>query len=198
MVSFFFGSLHRSVLLNPPGSVGANIVTNNTWVRGLCTAQAVSAVAAASLIMTSVSQKSPSRVPRSTPRSNNPGSSQLRHRHGGGRHHPSSAANQVDESIAPAPPGPKLRRASTLSDTVSEARQSIKSSTDELFLPRVDAGRHATEHEHESAWQSTPLALALLPALAGIFFHNGTAVFTDLTLLVLAAVFLNWSIRLPW
>jgi hypothetical protein len=86
------------------------------------------------------------------------------------------------------------RRNSTLSDSLSEARNSIRSSTDGLFLPRV------TEEQplEESHWHSAPLGLALLPAIAGIFFQNGSSFVTDVTLLVLAAIFLNWSVRLPW
>ena len=53
----------------------------------------------------------------------------------------------------------------------------------------------ATEESH---WHSAPLALALLPAIAGVFFQEGGAFVTDVTLLVLAAIFLNWSVRLPW
>ncbi|CAP98851.1 hypothetical protein E8E15_007352 [Penicillium rubens] len=91
------------------------------------------------------------------------------------------------------------RRNSTLSDSISEARNSIRSSTDDLFLPRV-AKDHATlsTEEEESHWHSAPLGLALLPAIAGIFFHEGSSFVTDVTLLVLAAIFLNWSVRLPW
>lgn len=100
----------------------------------------------------------------------------------------------------PSPGSLNLRRSSTLSDSVSEARQSIRSSTDDIFLPRVGGGGKSFERESddESVWHSLPLALALLPAIGGLFFHNGSAILTDLTLLVLAAVFLNWSVRLPW
>ncbi|KAJ5664966.1 uncharacterized protein N7477_007414 [Penicillium maclennaniae] len=88
------------------------------------------------------------------------------------------------------------RRNSTLSDSISEARNSIRSSTDGLFLPRVAKGEDpATEESH---WHSAPLGLALLPAIAGVFFQNGSVFVTDVTLLILAAVFLNWSVRLPW
>ena len=82
------------------------------------------------------------------------------------------------------------RRSSNLSD-------SIKSSTDNLLLPRATSADVETSHE-PSHWHSAPLALALLPAVGGLFFENGGAVVTDLTLLGLAAVFLNWSVRLPW
>ncbi|EEH37267.2 hypothetical protein PAAG_07823 [Paracoccidioides lutzii Pb01] len=97
------------------------------------------------------------------------------------------------------PPGlGRLPRSSTFSDTVSEARQSIKFSTDDLFFPRVDSRTTPLAHDNESHWQSIPLALALLPAVWGLLFNNGSAIATDMTLLVLAAIFLNWSIRLPW
>jgi hypothetical protein len=93
------------------------------------------------------------------------------------------------------------RRRSSFMTTDSFDRASLRSSTDSLFLPRVSRD---TPHEEEelpdgsSHLHSIPLALALLPAIGGLFFQNGSAVFTDVTLLVLAAIFLNWSIRLPW
>ncbi|KAL4940716.1 hypothetical protein BDV06DRAFT_196007 [Aspergillus oleicola] len=92
------------------------------------------------------------------------------------------------------------RRNSTLSDSVSEARNTIRSSTDELLFPRAAQIRDGEmrDDESESHWHSAPLGLALLPAIAGIFFQNGSAFVTDVTLLALAAVFLNWSVRLPW
>ncbi|CEJ60041.1 hypothetical protein PMG11_08634 [Penicillium brasilianum] len=90
------------------------------------------------------------------------------------------------------------RRNSTLSDSISEARNSIRSSTDDLFLPRVSRDQDDAIASEESHWHSAPLVLALLPAIAGIFFHNGSSFVTDVTLLVLAAIFLNWSVRLPW
>ena len=94
-----------------------------------------------------------------------------------------------------------LRRTSSLtsnfSDSVNDAGQSIKSTTDDLFLPRAKSPDVLVGHE-PSHWHSVPLALALLPALGGLFFEKGSAVVTDMTLLTLAAVFLNWSVRLPW
>lgn len=105
-------------------------------------------------------------------------------------------------SLRRRPPRPTVegsswqRRNSTLSDSLSEARNSIRSSTDDLFLPRVAKGEDpATDESH---WHSAPLGLALLPAIAGVFFQNGSVFVTDVTLLVLAAIFLNWSVRLPW
>ncbi|KAI2793766.1 hypothetical protein POX_a00350 [Penicillium oxalicum] len=90
------------------------------------------------------------------------------------------------------------RRNSTLSDSLSEARNSIRSSTDNLFLPRVALDRDEPVAPDESHWHSAPLVLALLPAIAGVFFQGGSSFVTDVTLIVLAGVFLNWSVRLPW
>ena len=89
------------------------------------------------------------------------------------------------------------RRTSNLSGSVDDARQSILSSTDDLLFPRVQNGGLETQQE-TSHWHSAPLAMALLPAVGGLMFQNGSAVVTDLTLLGLAAVLLNWSVRLPW
>ncbi|KAL8700688.1 MAG: hypothetical protein Q9201_005317 [Fulgogasparrea decipioides] len=89
------------------------------------------------------------------------------------------------------------RRSSTFSDSIDDAKNSIKSSTDDLLLPRAKGSSLATQVE-ASHWHSIPLALALLPAVGGVLFQNGSAVVTDITLLGLAAIFLNWSVRLPW
>ena len=93
------------------------------------------------------------------------------------------------------PPG--RRRNSMFSDSVDGARQSFRSSTDDFFLPKAK-GPGMELHREPSHWHSAPLALALLPAVGGMLFTNGSAMVTDLTLLGLAAVFLNWSVRVPW
>ena len=83
------------------------------------------------------------------------------------------------------------------SSTFSESASSLKSSTDNLLLPRAKSAEKVVHHD-SSHWHSIPLALALLPAIGGLLFEKGGAIITDLTLLALAAVFLNWSVRLPW
>lgn len=89
------------------------------------------------------------------------------------------------------------RRSSTFSDSVDDARQSIKSSTDDLLLPRAK-GTTLSSQTEPSHWHSMPLALALFPAVGGVLFQNGSAIVTDITLLGLAVVFLNWAVRVPW
>jgi len=88
------------------------------------------------------------------------------------------------------------RNSSFMSETLSDSRRSIKSSTDDLFLPR--ASNVEDIHAASSHWHSLPLGLALLPAVGGLFFQNGSAFITDISLLCLAALFLNWAVRLPW
>lgn len=88
------------------------------------------------------------------------------------------------------------RSSSFISETLSESRRSLRSSTDDLFLPRANADNDSKlESSH---WHSLPLGLALLPAVGGLFFQNGSAFITDISLLGLAALFLNWAVRLPW
>lgn len=99
-------------------------------------------------------------------------------------------------TVAEGAPQLARRSSSFVSETISESRRSFKSSTDDLFLPRVDLD-HDPNLE-SSHWHSLPLGLALLPAVGGLFFQNGSAFITDISLLGLAALFLNWAVRLPW
>lgn len=88
------------------------------------------------------------------------------------------------------------RRRSSI-DSLREARRSFQDSTDDLLMPKPDLHGHEKSIE-SSAWDSAPLAFALLPAVGGLIFTNGSSVITDVMLLGLAAIFLNWSVRLPW
>lgn len=80
------------------------------------------------------------------------------------------------------------RRSSNFTDYSSEAR--------DILNPRVSKDE-GSEPENSSL-ASISLAFALLPALAGAFFNNGSAVVTDLMLLGLSGVFLHWSVTQPW
>ncbi|RFU24070.1 hypothetical protein B7463_g12268, partial [Scytalidium lignicola] len=87
----------------------------------------------------------------------------------------------------------KRRRSSNFSEfSLNEARRT----TDDLLLPTPHDPQ--LEVKHDSHWDSAPLAFALLPAIGGMMFQNGSSVVTDITLLGLAAIFLNWSVRIPW
>jgi hypothetical protein len=111
------------------------------------------------------------------------------------RHRP--PANRFSTSQEVPTPGIR-RRSSNFSDySLKEARKSFQSSTDDLLLPKPREAGQEPSHD-SSAWDSAPLAFALLPALGGMLFTNGSSIITDIMLLGLAAIFLNWSVRIPW
>lgn len=95
---------------------------------------------------------------------------------------------------------PVRRTSSTFSDySLHEARRSLQSSTDDILNPSGATGAGMDVQHHEgSGWASLPLAFALLPAVGGILFKNGSAVVTDVMLLGLSAIFLHWSVTQPW
>ena len=90
----------------------------------------------------------------------------------------------ADTTPFDAPP----RRSSNFSEySLSEAR--------DILNPQPE-GVHVSSES--SSLASLSLAFALLPALAGVLFKNGSAVVTDVMLLGLAGVFLHWSVTQPW
>ena len=57
--------------------------------------------------------------------------------------------------------------------------------------PKIEPG--------EITWKAwLPIGFAVIPPIAGLVFKNGSAFFSDLTLLGLASLFLHWSIVAPW
>jgi hypothetical protein len=106
------------------------------------------------------------------------------------------AATVSEGTHHPIPPLPR-RRNSTLSD-YSDTRHSFRSSTDNLLRPSGKDMDPLTTSNEPSVWHSAPLAFAILPAVGGLFFQNGGAIVTDMLLLALASMFLNWCVRSPW
>ena len=86
---------------------------------------------------------------------------------------------------------PNSRRSSNISDS------SQRSSARNLFTPS-SLPRESKSNGEVTHWHSVPLVVAVVPALAGLIFHNGGTIITDLTLLALAAYALNWALRIPW
>lgn len=89
------------------------------------------------------------------------------------------------------------RRSSNFSEySLNEFNKNLRDSTDDILLPKP--GDMKEGHNHDSShWDSAPLAFALLPAIGGLFFTNGSSVITDVMLLGFAAILLNWSVRVP-
>lgn len=87
------------------------------------------------------------------------------------------------------------RRSSNFSDySLGETRKSLRDSTDDILNPR---GTNLDNHDG-STKATLPLAFALLPALGGVLFQNGSAIITDVMLLGLAAIFLRYTVMQPW
>ncbi|KAK3692604.1 hypothetical protein B0T22DRAFT_19581 [Podospora appendiculata] len=81
------------------------------------------------------------------------------------------------------------RRNSTFSETsFTGVKRNVQ---EDLFSPCGDGLERPW-------WSSFSLVFALLPAIGGILHKNGSAVLTDIALLGLAAIFLNWSVTQPW
>ena len=79
--------------------------------------------------------------------------------------------------------------------SIDEVTQSL---SDDLINPTMSRANNMREDQEVTHWHSTPLAFAILPAIGGVLFKNGSAFITDILLLGLAAIFMNWSVRLPW
>lgn len=105
---------------------------------------------------------------------------------------------QSSDGLSPSPrPSLQPRRRSSLI-SLSSIDEATRSFTDDYINPRTSKRRVDDEENEMTNWHSSPLAFALLPALGGLFFNNGSAFVTDVLLIGLAAIFMNWSIRLPW
>lgn len=102
-------------------------------------------------------------------------------------------AATLSEGVRPSPSWDHLRRRSSL---LSDA-----SSVDSRPLSRT--GRQGAETaggelEETSLWYSAPLVFAILPAVGGLFFQGGNGFVTDVLLVLLGGIFLNWCVRAPW
>lgn len=97
----------------------------------------------------------------------------------------------TDASSSPSLEAPPRRSSNFSEISLNEARD---------ILNPQPLGRSMTPatEEESSSLASLSLAFAILPALAGVMFTNGSAVVTDIMLLGLAGVFLHWSVTQPW
>ena len=84
-----------------------------------------------------------------------------------------------------------------MTDSSVETGVSVRSSTDDLFVPRA-SGKAEELHQDPSLWHSLPLVFAILPAIGGVAFKKGNVWITDLALLIVAAIYLNWCLVTPW
>lgn len=104
--------------------------------------------------------------------------------------------SNIDKSSSPSP---LARRSSSFATDSSfdDARLLMRSSTEDLLRPRA-TGKEGEFHQEPSLWHSLPLLFAVVPAIGGVAFKSGSIFITDLSLLVLAAIYLNWCLTSPW
>jgi hypothetical protein len=126
-----------------------------------------------------------------TPEPSN-GATNLKHRH----------ANGQQSSFADLPSN---RRSSTFSsrssrtDSTTDRRPfSARSSSVDLLSPRATGEEEEHHHETTTFWHSLPILFAIVPALGGIYSKDGSVFVTDLALLLLAGLYLNWCLVTPW
>jgi hypothetical protein len=126
--------------------------------------------------------------------------------------------------VASAPNGHALRRAQTLEEA-SNLRRRLAAGSIPSPHATLDAHRRRSSTFSENSFASVrdalnpngrteassssssseyshlayfALAFALLPAMAGSLFKDGSAIVTDIMLLGLAGIFLYWSVTQPW
>ncbi|KAK8113653.1 hypothetical protein PG999_005722 [Apiospora kogelbergensis] len=93
------------------------------------------------------------------------------------------------------PFGDIRRRSSNFSDfSLNDARHSFGHNMEGIWTP----DKEKKQSDERTRYALIPLVLALLPAVGGILFQNGSAFLTDIILLGLAAIFLHWSVTQPW
>lgn len=131
-----------------------------------------------------------------------------------------TAGSGIATSSSAAPPGHAIRRSFTVDETrrrpslrhVSSGdggfdgpRRRSSNFTDyslgearDILNPKAIGDDEEISPQESSSLASISLAFALLPALAGALFKNGSALVTDLLLLGLSGVFLHWSVTQPW
>jgi hypothetical protein len=98
------------------------------------------------------------------------------------------------------PSTPKLsRRRSSLLSNLSDAQQSLRSSTDGLHRPnRHDDMDKLMSSDDTTWWHSSPVFIVIIPAVAALTHPNGGAVATDLVMLMLSAWLLHKCADAPW
>lgn len=97
------------------------------------------------------------------------------------------------------PTSPRRTSSYRTSDSSSLDSRRTSFRSDSIFLPpRADDAAPPDPHEEPSLWYSAPLLFAIVPAIGGVAFKKGSVLLTDLALLVLTAVYLNWCLITPW
>ncbi|KAH7386773.1 hypothetical protein DE146DRAFT_620626 [Phaeosphaeria sp. MPI-PUGE-AT-0046c] len=100
-------------------------------------------------------------------------------------------ASTFAEGVRPSSPNLPRRRSSLLSN-LSDAQQSFRSSTDSLHRTSRNNDMPVLAAADDTTWwHSSPVFIAIIPAVAALTHPNGGTIATDLVLLILSAWFLS-------
>ncbi|KAK4242444.1 hypothetical protein C8A03DRAFT_11380 [Achaetomium macrosporum] len=107
---------------------------------------------------------------------------------------PARQPSTIDESDPE--PIPQKRRPRRRSSTFSAY------SLDEVtrdWQEITDPAKAADVRFRRPTWKSwVPIILASVPPIGGLIFKNGASFFSDVVMLILAAILLKWSVTAPW
>ncbi|KAK6353525.1 hypothetical protein TWF696_005488 [Orbilia brochopaga] len=95
---------------------------------------------------------------------------------------PTSIPTKTPSDLDTPPLEPGIRRRSSVYETIQDVHA-------EILAPAA---------KENVNWNNIPLAIAILPAVSGMFFTNGVHFVGDIILLFLAATFLHWLLKFPW
>lgn len=132
--------------------------------------------------------------------SNSDRTNELRNRHVSHAPSPESHSHAQDQESQSSSMKRKASNSFSLrsnSTSIHDRANDLRSTTSDLLSPRATGGT-VEEQVETSLWHSVPLLLALLPAIGGLAFKQGNVLFTDFTLLILAAIYLQWFLVTPW
>lgn len=111
-----------------------------------------------------------------------------------------SRASTFAEGVQP--PSPKLnRRRSSLLSNLSESQHTLRPSSSIDSLRRASKNYDMdklTSSDEPTWWHSSPILIAIVPAVAALYHPKGGTIATDIVLLFLGAWFMQKCCTVPW
>ncbi|KAK3301911.1 uncharacterized protein B0T15DRAFT_403347 [Chaetomium strumarium] len=104
---------------------------------------------------------------------------------------PPSTIDESDTEPTPAPRRHRRRSSAFSAYSFDEVTRDLQEITDPAKAANVRFRR--------PTWKSWfPIILAAVPPIGGLVFKNGATFFSDVIMLILAAILLKWSVTAPW
>jgi hypothetical protein len=109
-------------------------------------------------------------------------------------------ASTIAEGARPASPKQPRRRSSLLSN-LSDSNHALRPSSSSDNLRRASRSYDMdklTSSDESTWWHSTPILIAVVPAVAALYHPHGGTFATDIVLLLLGAWFMHKCYTVPW